>query len=233
MPDSFQTWLWQESVPGSVMNLATLTLAGCLSALHLASVSAMAATPHGSPPLPREIITTISVVTTMRVTARVPAARGAQNPGWSSVEMVRGYPWPTGILLAPWVVETATGTWAITTVIFWIARWRRHPMTRSAAQGLGGANKRRKAEKARIHLKSYHWRGQEGTTRPRPVSHCHAVRSTCDSLAMEKSLHSLICTRGRVKTLPATHQFGGPCENRKMSGKMFPKAVYQIGTFGF
>lgn len=219
------------------MNLATLTLAGCLSALPLTSASATAATPRGSPPLPREMITTISVVTTMRATVRVPAAQGAQSLGWSSVEKVSDYPWPTGILLAPWVAETATGTWAITTVTFWTARWLQHPTTPLVARASGGASKRRKEERARNHLRSYHWRGQEGTTRPHPVSHCLAARSTCDSFATEQSPHnSFFFNRGRVKTLLASHQFGGPFKSVKMwkcQGRCFPKAAYQIGTFGF
>lgn len=184
MPDSCQMSLSLENVPGTAMSLATLILAGCPSGPHLASVNAMAATLQGSRPLPLETITTTFAVTITRATARALAVRGAQNLALSAA---RDYHWPTVTLSAPSVEEIATGTWAITTVTFWTARWRQHPMTRSAAQASDGASKRRKGERARAHLRSYHWRGQEGTTRPRPASRCHAVRSTCDSLATVQS----------------------------------------------
>lgn len=110
-----------------------------------------------------------------------------------------------GIRLAPWVGETTTGIWVITTVTFLTARWLLHPTTHLAVLVLGDANKRREGEKAKTHLRSYHWRGQEGTTRPHPAWPCHAVRSTCDILAVLTTT-SFSVTRGRIKTSLASHQ---------------------------
>lgn len=90
MPDSCQTSLWQESAPGSVTSSATQTPAGCPFVVRLGA-SATAVTPRGCPPSLQETITTISAVTTMRATARAPAAQGVQNLGWSA-ERLRGYP---------------------------------------------------------------------------------------------------------------------------------------------
>ncbi|XP_011472985.2 protocadherin-7-like [Oryzias latipes] len=47
--------------------------------------------PLGCQPLPRGMTTTISAVTTMKATARVPAVQGAQNLVWLSAGRVRGY----------------------------------------------------------------------------------------------------------------------------------------------
>lgn len=224
MPDSCQTWLWRESAPGSAMSSATLTLVGCPFALHPASVSATAVTPHGFQLLRLETITTTSAATSTRVTVRVQAAPGAPSPAWSLAEKGSGCPWPTVILWARLAAETATGMWAITTVTFWTARWLRPPTTPSAVQDWQGASQKRKQEKARTHLRSYRWREQEEITRPRPASRCHAARSTCDGLTAEQSSAHIKTFKGRLigevfKTKTCSHHT-----------RCFQVAENQIGT---
>lgn len=200
------------------MSLVTLTLAGCQCAPPPASVSGTAATHHGSPLLHQGTTTTIFVATTMK--AIVKAAQAAQNPVWSSAQKGRGYPWPTVIPWALWVVETVTETWEIITETFWTARWLRHPTTLLAALVSVDANWMRRQEKVRKHLRSYRLPEQEGITRPRPASHCPAVRFTCDSLATERSACNYHFTEKSIKTLlskACKHHIGKPLKAVKMS----------------
>lgn len=127
-PGSSLTWLWQESARASVMSLVTLTPAGCPCNRHHED-----AWKHpNSPPSPRPAITT----TTRRTTAterktetgvRIKAAEEARRSGIRLQTEIHSELSAAG---------TGTGTWATTTVISWIAKWPRRPMTRSAAPAL-------------------------------------------------------------------------------------------------
>lgn len=168
IPGISLTWLWQESAHENVMNLVTLTPAGCLCNHHHTD----AWNHPNCPPSPRPAITT----TTRRMTAterktemkaRIRAAEGARRSGIRSQTEIRSERSAVG---------TGTGTWATTTVISWTGKWPRRPTTRSAAPALAVV----RMKKTHTPQRSFRLRGRGATIRPPRASLCLAGKCTCE-----------------------------------------------------